>query len=105
MIVLAAAHQVVLLTPHRSLLVTNLGILAVLLWSFGRPIDTYARQSLDVEHYHFAIELSDTTDRIIGTTTIRMRMLAAGVRTVALDLSSATAERKRGGIRRTHVLL
>ncbi|MEP6780876.1 MAG: M1 family metallopeptidase [Gemmatimonadaceae bacterium] len=76
----------------------NPAILALLLLSFGRPIDTYARQPLDVEHYHFAVELSDTTDRIVGSAAIRMRMLSAGVRTVTLDLANATAERKRNGM-------
>ena len=34
--------------------------------------DTYPRQRLDVEHYRFALTLSDTTDRIGGEATVQI---------------------------------
>jgi len=66
-------------------------------WSLAAP-DTYPRQPLDVEHYRFAITLSDATDRVTGEATIRLRLLASGIRTVALDLANATAARQGRGM-------
>lgn len=60
--------------------------------------DTYPRQPIDVEHYRFAITLSDTTDRIGGEATVRARWLAAGVGTLALDLANATPARDGKGM-------
>ncbi|MEA3246480.1 MAG: M1 family metallopeptidase [Gemmatimonadota bacterium] len=61
-------------------------------------LDTYPRQPVDVEHYRFAIVLSDTTDRIQGEATVRMRLLAAGLRTVELDLAAVTPARQGRGM-------
>jgi aminopeptidase N len=72
---------------HRSLLLLLL-CLPVTGASVGA--DTYARQPLDVEHYRFAITLADATDRITGEATVRLRLIAAGVTTVALDLASVS---------------
>ena len=63
------------------------------------PVDTYQRQPLDVEHYHFALTLADSTDRIAGIATVRMRILSAGVRAVWLDLANVSAERQGQGMR------
>ena len=53
---------------------------ALLLFLAGAAArDTYQRQPLDVEHYHFALTLADSTDRIAGEATVRMRLLAAGM--------------------------
>jgi aminopeptidase N len=60
--------------------------------------DTYPRQPLDVEHYRFALTLADTTDRIVGEATIRMRLLAAGLREVSLDLADASPARQGKGM-------
>jgi aminopeptidase N len=60
--------------------------------------DTYPRQPLDVEHYEFAIALTDASDRIAGEATVRLRWLASGVRTVTLDLASATPARAGRGM-------
>ena len=60
-------------------------------------IDTYARQPLDVEHYRFALTLTDSTDRIAGEATVRMRLLAPNLTTVWLDLANiSTARQGRG---------
>ncbi|MBI1808565.1 MAG: M1 family peptidase [Gemmatimonadetes bacterium] len=61
--------------------------------------DTYPRQPLDVEHYRFALTLSDSTDRIDGEATVRMRLLAAKVTRVALDLADANPARQGRGMR------
>lgn len=60
--------------------------------------DGYPRQPLDVEHYRFALTLSDSTDRIAGTATVRMRLLAANLHTVTLDLADASAARQGRGM-------
>jgi aminopeptidase N len=78
----------------------SLFVLSLLLTAAGAPLaaDTYPRQPLDVEHYRFAITLADTTDRIAGEATVRLRLLAAGVPTVALDLASVTPAREGKGM-------
>ncbi|MBI3790053.1 MAG: M1 family peptidase [Gemmatimonadetes bacterium] len=67
--------------------------------------DTYPRQSVDVEHYRFAITLSDTTDRIVAEATVRMRLLTAGLTRVELDLIEATPARQGRGMRVSGVVL
>ncbi len=74
----------------------------VLLWmaAAGASLsaDTYLRQPIDLEHYRFDITLTDTTDRIVGEATIRLRLLAAGVPYVAFDLAAMTPERAGKGM-------
>ncbi len=63
------------------------------------PVDTYPRQPIDIEHYRFAITLADSTDRIEGEATVRMRLLRSELRTVALDLADVTPARQGRGMR------
>ena len=65
----------------------------------ARALDGYRRQPVDVEHYRFALMLSDSTDRITGQATVRMKLLAAGLTTVELDLAGMTPERQGRGMR------
>lgn len=60
--------------------------------------DTYPRQRIDVEHYRFALTLSDSTDRIGGEATVRARWLGSGISTVGLDLASVTPARSGKGM-------
>jgi aminopeptidase N len=60
--------------------------------------DTYPRQPIDVEHYRFALTLADTTDRIVVAATVRLRLLADDVPSVALDLAAVTPERAGKGM-------
>jgi aminopeptidase N len=76
----------------------NVLILAAAGYATG-PLDTYPRQPIDVEHYRFAITLADSTDRIEGEATVRVRLLRADIRTVALDLADATTARQGRGMR------
>ncbi len=83
--------------PHPGLvLLTLIGA------SLGAPPatarDTYPRQPVDVEHYRFAITVSDSTDRIEGEATVRMRLLADGLTRVELDLAGVTPERQGKGM-------
>ena len=53
--------------------------------------DTYPRQpGVDVRHYTFRLEISDTSNEIAGEAGIDVRFTQAGVTGVALDLASAT---------------
>ena len=61
--------------------------------------DPYLRQPIDVEHYRFAITLSDSTDRIDGEATIRIKALKAELAQITLDLAGITAVRQGRGMR------
>ncbi len=78
----------------------NARLTLVLLCLAGTSLaaDTYPRQPIDLEHYRFALTLSDTTDRILGEGAIRLRVLEAGVTSVTLDLAAATPERSGKGM-------
>ena len=91
-----------LLTSVRWLLPVSL-----LLPAAGAPptLDGYRRQPVDVEHYRFALVLADSTDRIAGEATVRMRLLAAGMTTVELDLAGVTPARQGRGMRVSEVML
>jgi aminopeptidase N len=73
--------------------------LAALLWLSTPALDGYQRQPVDVEHYRFALTLADSTDRVSGRATVRMKLLSAGMTSVWLDLASMTPERKGRGMR------
>ena len=67
-----------------------------------RPIaaDTYPKNpNVDAEHYRFAIGLRDDTDEIHGQADVDLRMLAAGVTDVDLDLAQPSADRSGRGMR------
>ena len=54
------------------------------------PLDTYPKNpAIDALNYAFRLELSDTTDAIVGELTLDLRFLAPGVRAVRLDLINA----------------
>lgn len=64
--------------------------LFALLWASAggsSPADTYPRQPVDIEHYRFALTLADSTDRISGLATVRMRLLATDLSQIKLDLT------------------
>jgi aminopeptidase N len=85
---------------HLAMRLRDLPLSLLFLTLAGAPLsaDTYPRQPLDVEHYRFAITLSDATDRIDAEATVRLRMLAAGVSRVALDLANVTPARAGKGM-------
>lgn len=60
--------------------------------------DTYPRQPVDVEHYRFALQLADSTDRIRGVATVRLRVLPPGIAAVSLDLAAATPDKSGRGM-------
>jgi aminopeptidase N len=86
-------------------LLSLLALLALLAPLASRPApDAYPRQPVDAEHYRFALTLSDTTDRIVGEATVRLRLLAAGLATVELDLATASRGRAGRGMRVSGVM-
>ena len=66
--------------------------------------DPYPRQPIDVQHYHFAITVTDSSDRIDGHATIRFTALRAGMASIWLDLSSVTPARQGRGMTVSRVL-
>ena len=66
-----------------------------LLGAFVVPVgstDMYPKNpGIDALNYAYTIELSDTTDRITGELALDLRFVAAGVRTIRLDLVNTSA--------------
>lgn len=55
--------------------------------------DTYPKNpNIDVINYIFKLELSDSTDEIVGEATVDVRFLADGISELRLDLTNATKE-------------
>ena len=68
--------------------------------------DTYPKNpNIDALNYAFTIELSDTTDLIVGELALDVRFVGAGVRAVRLDLISASAAQGGKGMRVSDVMM
>ena len=76
---------------------------ALLLVPPGSGVDRSPRQPIDVLDYRFALELTDSSDVIVGQATIDLRLLAAGLEQVFLDLIHPDAARAGTGMRVTAV--
>lgn len=62
-------------------------------------VDTYPKNhSIDALNYAFTIELSDTTDMIVGELALDVRFVGPGVRAVRLDLIGTGAARDGKGM-------
>jgi aminopeptidase N len=60
--------------------------------------DVYQRQpDIDVRHYDIALEISDKSDAIEGTTGIQLSVLADGVSSMWLDFEGMTVDSLRAG--------
>jgi aminopeptidase N len=71
---------------------TITGRLTTLLSLAAVAVDTYPKNpAIDALNYAFHIELSDTSDTIVGEMTLDLRFLAPNVRSVRLDLAKADA--------------
>ena len=85
----------------------SIGVRALVMLALAASVtraDPYPRQPIDVEHYRFALTLADSTDRITGVATIRLRLLASGVSQVTLDLVETSAARQGRGMQVSEVL-
>jgi hypothetical protein len=61
--------------------------------------DTYPKNpDIDVLHYTFWLTLSDSTDEIVGKTTVDLRFLRPGVSEFAINLIKATPENEGRGM-------
>lgn len=68
--------------------------------------DTYPKNpNIDALNYAFTIELSDTTDLIVGELALDVRFVGAGVRAVRLDIISASAAQGGKGMRVSDVMM
>ena len=68
--------------------------------------DTYPKNpNIDAINYAFTIELSDTTDLIVGELALDVRFVGAGVRAVRLDLISASTAQGGKGMRVSDVTM
>ena len=73
----------------RKLVLVTVGLAASVAPLSAR--DTYPRQpGVKPQHYVFALTLSDSTDEIIGETTVTMRFTEDGLTSFFLDLTTAT---------------
>ena len=81
---------------HMPAIAGRLATLVSLAAAPSVAFDTYPKNpGIDALNYAFRIELSDTTDAIVGEMTLDLRFLAPNVRSVRLDL--ATRDAAHGG--------
>lgn len=67
-------------------------------------VDTYPKNpDIDVINYVFKIELSDTTDEVLGEATVDVNFLVAGVQELRFDLINASKELNGKGMTISHV--
>ena len=86
---------------HKKAATVALTCLALL--SAPLRADPYQRQPVDVEHYRFALTLSDSSNRIAGEAQIRVRLLSAGMTQIWFDLADQRDARKGLGMHVTSV--
>lgn len=67
----------------------------------GYPIN----KNIDIKHYSFTLNLSDSTNEIIGNTLISLQFKKAGVQSFRLDLVNQSSERQGKGMKIDAVLL
>ena len=83
----------------QHLVTTGLALLGAFM-SPTASVDTYPKNpNIDALNYAFTIELSDTTDLIVGELALDLRFVGAGVRAVRLDLIGTSAAHGGKGMR------
>ena len=76
-------------------------LLVLLLIPCVLEADTYPRQTgVDAIHYVFRLSLGDTSNEIVGETTVTVKFLLDRVGDVELDLTSASASAPSRGLAR-----
>ena len=79
----------------------NIGLLLFLTCFFCKSLfaDTYPRNyAIDVIHYRFEVSLFDSTNEIIGRSSISIQFKKGNIKQFRLDLINQTAERKGKGM-------
>ena len=90
---------------NNPFVMTALAVVGLCLSTPTTP-DTYPKNpGIDALNYAFTIELSDTTDAIVGEMAMDVRFVGAGVRAVRLDLIAANAATGGTGMRVSGVTL
>ncbi len=72
----------------------SLFVLPVMVWADTYPVN----KNIDIQHYQFALSLSDSADVIYGNAQITILFKKAGMQNFRLDLINKTAERKDKGM-------
>ena len=86
--------------PYLPAIAGRLATLVSLAAAPSVAFDTYPKNpGIDALNYAFHIELSDTTDAIVGEMTLDLRFLAPNVRSVRLDLATRDAAHAGKGMR------
>lgn len=86
-------------------IVTQLALL-VTVGAGAAPRDTYPKNpGIDALNYAFRLELTDTSDAIVGELTMDLRFVASGVQAIRLDLTNADSSRGGKGMRVSGVTL
>src|SRR5574343_1755763 len=70
-------------------------------WADHYPIN----KNIDVLHYSFELQLSDSTDEIVGKTQVSVRFDREGITHFRLDLANATAKRNNKGMKVDAILV
>lgn len=70
-------------------------------WADLYPIN----KQIDVKHYSFELSLSDSTDLIVGTTSIKVQFKQAGIQQFRLDLVNQTEKRQGKGMKVDAIML
>lgn len=86
---------------QKNIVILFFAIIPFLASADGYPIN----QNIDVKHYAFTLNLSDSSNEIIGNTLITLQFKKAGVQSFRLDLVNQTAERQGKGMKIDAVLL
>ena len=83
-----------------------IAIFFLLIVPFLASADVYPiNNNIDIKHYSFTLNLSDSTNEIIGNTLITLQFKKAGVQSFRLDLVNQSAERQGKGMKIDAVLL
>lgn len=86
---------------QKIIVILFFAIIPFLVSADGYPIN----QNIDIKHYSFTLNLSDSSDEIFGNTIITLQFKKAGIQSVRLDFVNQTIERKGKGMKIDAVLL
>ncbi len=80
----------------RKLVLLHLFFISIVYFSYA---DNYPRNyTIDIKHYTFYIQLSDSSDEIVGKALIEVTCKKEGTRSIRLDLINKTVERQNKGM-------
>lgn len=86
---------------QKTIVILFFAIIPFLASADGYPIN----QNIDIKHYSFTLNLSDSSNEIIGNTIITLQFKKAGIQSVRLDFANQSIERQGKGMKIDAVLL